>query len=92
MPQAIIAAVVTQVVQAVVQKVVEAVTDALKQNQSQPEMEQTAKKTMEDDGYHDRDQQFDILNEASQHAMSLGKMMESVVLDTAAKSLGGFAS
>jgi hypothetical protein len=91
MPQAIIGAVVMQVVQAVVQKVIEAVTDALKQNQSQPEMEQTAKKTMEDDGYHDRDQQFDILNQASEHAMNQGKMMESVVLSAAAKALGGMA-
>jgi hypothetical protein len=91
MPQAIVAAVVTQVVQAVVQKVIEAVTDALKNNQSQPEMEQTAKNTMENEGYKDRDQQYDILNEASDAAMNQGKMMESAVLSAAAKTLGGMA-
>lgn len=91
MPQAIIAAVVMQVVQAVVQKVIEAVSEGLKNNQSQPEMEQTAKKTMEDDGYNDPEQQHDILNQASEHAMNQGKMMESVVLSTAAKAFGGMA-
>ncbi len=91
MPQAIIGAVVMQVVKAVVEKVIEAISQGLKNNQSQPEMEQTAKKTMEDDGYHDRDQQFDILNQASEHAMNQGKMMESVVLGAAAKALGGMA-
>jgi hypothetical protein len=91
MPQAIVAAVVMQVVQAVVEKVIEAVSEGLKNNQSQPEMEQSAKKTMEDDGYHDRDQQSDILNEASDLAMSRGKMMESVVLSAAANVLGGRA-
>jgi hypothetical protein len=91
MPQAIVAAVVMQVVQAVVQKVIEAVSEGLQNNQSQPEMEQAAKKTMEDDGYNDRDQQYDILNEASDEAMNQGKMMESVVLSMAAKTLGGMA-
>jgi F420-dependent methylenetetrahydromethanopterin dehydrogenase len=92
MPQAIVAAVVMQVVQAVVQKVIEAVSEGLQNNQSQPEMEQTAKKTMEDDGYNDRDQQHGILNDASDTAMRQGKMMESVVLSAAAKALGGMAT
>ncbi len=91
MPQAIIGAIVMQVVKAVVEKVVETISQGLKDNQSQPEMEKSAKKTMEDDGYHDRDQQFDILNQASDHAMNNGKMMESVVLSAAAKALGGMA-
>jgi F420-dependent methylenetetrahydromethanopterin dehydrogenase len=91
MPQAIVAAVVMQVVQAVVQKVIEAVSEGLQNNQSQPEMEQTAKKTMENDGYNDRDQQYDILNQASDEAMNQGKMMESVVLGMAAKAIGGMA-
>jgi hypothetical protein len=91
MPQAIIGAVVMQVVKAVVEKVIDAVSEGLKNNQSQPEMEQSAKKTMENDGYNDRDQQFDILNEASDSAMNQGKMMESVVLSAAAKALGGMA-
>lgn len=91
MPQAIIGAVVMQVVKAVVEKVIDAVSEGLKNNQSQPEMEQSAKKTMENDGYNDRDQQFDILNEASDSAMNQSKMMESVVLSAAAKALGGMA-
>jgi hypothetical protein len=91
MPQAIVAAVVTQVVQAIVEKVIEKITEGLQNNQSQPEMEQSAKNTMEKDGYKDRDQQFDILNEASDAAMNQGKMMESAVLSTAAKTLGGMA-
>lgn len=91
MPQAIVAAVVTQVVQAIVEKVIEKITEGLQNNQSQPEMEQTAKKTMEDDGYTDRDQQQGILSDASDAAMKQGKMMESVVLSAAAKSLGGMA-
>ena len=91
MPQAIVAAVVTQVVQAIVEKVIEKISEALQNNQSQPEMEQTAKHTMEKDGYKDRDQQYDILHEASDLAMRQGKMMESAVLSTAASVLGGRA-
>lgn len=91
MPQAIVAAVVMQVVQAIVEKVIEKISEGLQNNQSQPEMEQSAKKTMEDDGYHDRNQQFDILSEASDLAMRQGRMMESAVLHTAASVLGGRA-
>jgi hypothetical protein len=39
----------------------------------------------------DRDQQYDILNQASDEAMNQGKMMESVVLGMAAKAIGGMA-
>jgi methionine-rich copper-binding protein CopC len=92
MPQAIVAAVVTQVVQAIVEKIIDKISEGLQNNQSQPEMEQTAKKTMEDDGYHDRDQQHDILKDASDTAMRQGKMMESVVLSAAANALGGMAT
>jgi methionine-rich copper-binding protein CopC len=92
MPQAIVAAVVMKVVEAIVEKVIEKISEGLQNNQSQPEMEQSAKKTMEDDGYKDRDQQYDILNDASDTAMRQGKMMESVVLSAAAKSLGGMAT
>jgi methionine-rich copper-binding protein CopC len=91
MPQAIVAAVVTQVVTAIVEKIIDKISEGLQNNQSQPEMEQTAKKTMEDDGYNDRDQQHSILSEASDTAMRQGKMMESVVLSAAAKALGGMA-
>jgi hypothetical protein len=91
MPQAIVASIVMKVVEAIVDKVIEKISEGLQNNQSQPEMEQSAKKTMEDGGYNDRDQQQGILNEASDTAMRQGKMMESIVLSAAAKALGGMA-
>ena len=91
MPQAIGMQMIMQIAMPLIEALVSKITDMMSNNQSQPEMEQSTKSDLEKEGYKDKDQQYDLLNQAVDYAMSQGKMAEAGVLGNIANALGGRA-
>lgn len=88
MPQAMGMQMIMQLAMPIIESLISKITDMISNNQPQSDMEQSTKSTLEKEGYNDKDQQYDVLNQAADHAMGQGKMLEAAILSNMANLFG----